>query len=143
MTSPNPKSVEDIKMTTQITLAAIEATLRKIITDNGTILVRISQEALDQMNDITEKLRAVSGYSDDQLNEVELEIAMERAQNFHNRYLAFPDDIVDGVLRPVNQEMLDLAIDAINTKWTQATPGMLAPVFLVNKIVNDAKSFAI
>lgn len=130
-------------MTTQITLAAIEATLRKIITDNGTILVRISQEALDQMNDITEKLRAVSGYSDDQLNEVELEIAMERAQNFHNRYLAFPDDIVDGVLRPVNQEMLDLAIDAINTKWTQATPGMLAPVFLVNKIVNDAKSFAI
>lgn len=128
---------------TTITLAAIEATLRKIITDDGTILVRISQESLDQMNDITEKLRAVSGYSDDQLNEAELEIAMERAQDFDNRYLAAPDDIVDGVLRPVNQEMLDLAIDAINTKWTQATPGMLAPVFLVNKIVNDAKSFAI
>lgn len=130
-------------MTTQITLATIEAQLRNTITNSGTILVRLSDEVLAQMNTITAHLKATNNYDESKLDAEQLELAMDLAMHFSNDKIG--TKFVDGYLALEDQAVVDsvLTDPELNAKFRDMPVGFMTPVLLVNKILNETKSFAV
>ena len=128
---------------TTITLATIEATLRNTITNSGTILVRLSDECLAQMNTITAHLKATNNYDESKLDAEQLELAMDLAMHFSNDKLG--TKFVDGYLALEDQATIDgiLTDTELNAKFRDMPVGFLTPVLLVNKILNEVRHFAV
>lgn len=125
------------------TIATIEATLRNTITNAGTILVRLSDECLAQMNDIVAHIKTVNNYDESKLDAEQLEQAMDLAQHFSNDKIG--TKYVDGYLALEDQATVDdlKTNPALNAKFKECPVGFILPVVLVNKILNEVKYFAV
>jgi hypothetical protein len=128
-------------MNNAITLASVEAILRNTITNSGTILVRLSDEVLKQMNDIVAKVKEVTGYDESKLDQEQMEIALERAKMFYNRLIG--TEYVDGYLALEDQARVDAIMVDLADDLKEAPAGLIVPVVLVNKILNEVKYFAV
>lgn len=128
---------------TTITLATIEATLRNTITNDGTILVRLSDECLAQMNDIVAHIKSVNNYDESKLDAEQLDLALDLARHFSNDKIG--TKFVDGYLALEDQARVDEIMNdpELNAKFKECPVGFIAPVVLVNKILNEVKYFAV
>lgn len=128
---------------TTITLATIEATLRNTITNDGTILVRLSDECLAQMNDIVAHIKSVNNYDESKLDAEQLDLALDLARHFSNDKIG--TKFVDGYLALEDQARVDEIMNdpELNAKFKGCPVGFIAPVVLVNKILNEVKYFAV
>lgn len=129
-------------MTTN-TIAAIEAQLRNTITNSGTVLVRLNDEVLAQMNDIVAYVKATCNYDESKLDAEQLDLAMDLAMNFSNDQIG--TKFADGYLLLEPQKVIDdLKADTILAERMAGAPsGFFLPVVLVNKILNEVKYFAV
>ena len=125
------------------TIATVEATLRNTITNAGTILVRLSDECLAQMNDIVAHIKTVNNYDESKLNSEQLDLAMDLAQHFSNDKIG--TKYVDGYLALEDQATVDnlKTNPELNAKFKECPVGFILPVVLVNKILNEVKYFAV
>jgi hypothetical protein len=130
-------------MTTKITLAAIEASLRNKITTDGTIMVRLSDECLAQMNHIVDRIRVISKYDESKLDDEQLDHASVVADRFHNS--AIGTKFTDGYLDLEEETHVERILADLEERFStdDIPPGFMVPVFLVNKILNETKSFAV
>lgn len=127
---------------TTITIAQIEAVLRKNMMDNGTIMVRVADNALAQMNKVTQVMKEATSFDESKLTEEDLEIAMGLAHKFHARLMG--TSVVDGVLVPESPEKEAEALQAVRWMGVEKAPlGFVLPSVLVNKLINETRSFAL
>lgn len=126
---------------TTTTIATIEATLRTAIATHGTKTVLLSQEVLDQMNVIVERVRVISGYDESKLDAESLELAELTAGRFTTASIGY--NVVDGYLQLETQERIDSALDQMKENMVEVPHGFLLPVFLVNKILNETKQYVV
>ena len=128
-------------MTTQTTIATIEANLRNTITNSGTVLVRLSDEVLTQMNDVVTRLKGFCTYDESLLDEEQLDIALNLANQFTNRSIG--TKITDGYLDLEDPAYIDSTLAEMAPRFAEVTSGFILPIILVNKILNETKSFAV
>lgn len=139
----NTESVEDINMTTQIAIAAIEASLRNKIVNDGTVMVRLSEECLTQMNHIVDRIRVMAKYDESKLDAEQMEFATMTAERFHNSSIG--TKITDGYLDLEEETHVERIMAELEERFAEEEMpiGFMVPVFLVNKILNETKSFAL
>lgn len=123
------------------TITSLKALLRDRMMNNGTVMVRISEESVAQQNDIMAYMVKATGFKVEEVTEEDLEMAEFFARKFTTASLG--TNIVDGVLMVETQEMYDTAVAVIDASFGQAPRGMLLPVHLINELVNEEKQYAL
>lgn len=127
-------------MNTQITLATVEANLRAKITANcGGKLIVVSEGALQQMGSITDMIVTESKFDIDALTPEHLQTAQNYVDMFDKANLN--GEVVDGVLMPISDTLMNLATEATKAQIHMFTPGATLSVYLVNKVIQDVKQF--
>lgn len=127
---------------TTITIAQIEAVLRKNMMDNGTIMVRVADNTLAQMNKVAETMKEATRFEESKLTEDDLEIALGLAHKFHARLMG--SSVIDGILVPETPETEAEAMEAVRVMGTHNAPlGFVLPCVLVNKLINETRCFAL
>lgn len=127
---------------TTITIATIEAVLRKNMMDNGTIMVRVADNTLAQMNKVAETMKEATQFDESKLTEDDLELALGLAHKFHGSLMG--SSVVDGTLVPETPEKEAEALEAVRHMGEHNAPlGFVLPCVLVNKLINETRSFAL
>lgn len=128
-------------MTNTITVATVETTVRARLMNNGTVMVRINDDVMNQMNEIITELKAVTGFDEAKLTADDLEFSLEFSSNFKNSSIG--SKVVDGYLAREEDVIVEEALVAIREDLKGAPMGMLLPVILVNKVLNETRCYAL
>lgn len=123
------------------TITSLKALLRDRMLNNGTILVRISEESLTQQNSIMAYMVKATGFKVEDVTEEDLEMAEHFARKFNATSLG--NNVVDGWLMAEDQDLYDAAVAVIDASFGEAPRGMLLPVHLINELVNEEKQYAL
>ena len=126
---------------TTITIATIEATIRNRIMNDGTVMVRINDDVMNQMNEIVKEVREVTGFDESKMTADDLEFSMNFAGNFKNSSIG--SKVTDGWLVRETDAHIEEARAAIREDLVGAPCGILLPVILVNKILNETRCYAL
>lgn len=125
-----------------ISVDSIEAQLRNRIMNKGTNIIRVGDDTLIQMNEIVDYMKEVTGFDDSEcLTDEDMEFAAHFADLFETT--SFGSPTAYGWLNPESDAVVNEVRQLIQETFPGAPKGLILPVCLVNKILNEERCYAV
>lgn len=123
-----------------MTLDNIKQTLKdNILKGEGENTITLTEAALDQMKQIVDRMKSITGYSEENINDEMLANASMVAEMYNTDLIT--GEVIDGQLQPMPNDVFSIMLDSMVIASGRITYSMVIICDLLWQILSEIKQF--
>ena len=123
-----------------MTLENIKQTLKdNILKGEGENTITLTEAALDQMKQIVDRMKSITGYSEENINDEMLANASMVAEMYNTDLIT--GEVIDGQLQPMPNDVFSIMLDSMVIASGRITYSMVVICDLLWQILSEIKQF--
>ncbi len=123
-----------------MTLENIKQTLKdNILKGEGENTITLTEAALDQMKQIVDRMKSITGYSEENINDEMLANASMVAEMYSTDLIT--GEVIDGQLQPMPNDVFSIMLDSMVIASGRITYSMVIICDLLWQILSEIKQF--
>lgn len=123
-----------------MTLENIKQTLKdNILKGEGENTITLTEAALDQMKQIVDRMKSITGYSEENINDEMLANASMVAEMYNTDLIT--GEVIDGQLQPMPNDVFSIMLDSMVIASGRITYSMVIICDLLWQILSEIKQF--